>query len=103
MSDSDEITPNPSPNLYPLEGRGWECIITGKKYLNGKRFTRTIEGSIVKVSQPKTIFEVAMTILDHLNETNDVEHIDRLVFHILTEDESKGVTDEGEDDMIPTH
>jgi hypothetical protein len=100
----DEITPTSAPtSLFPLEGRCWECIITGKKYLNGKRFTRTIEGSIIKVEQPKTIFEVAMTILDHLNETNDVEHIDRLVFHILTEDESKGVTDEDGDDMVPSH
>lgn len=103
MSDSDEITSSPNPNLYPLEGRGWECIITGKKYLNGKRYTRTFKGVIVKVEQPRSIFKVATVILGHLKEVNDMEHIDRLVFHILTEDESKGVTDEGKDDMVPTH
>jgi hypothetical protein len=100
----DEITPTSAPtSLFPLEGRCWECILTGQKYLNGKRFTRTIKGSIVKVREPKSVFDIVTTILRHIEEDNDMEHIDRLLFHVLTDEESKEVTDSDGDDIVPSH
>ena len=70
----------------PLVGREWTVVVTGRKALNGERYTMTITGAVEAAKEGESLFDALRSLADHIEiETAEMEYPESLRVTLLPE------------------